>query len=234
MGPGYLVLIECLSMQVAMLKNFARLLLKLTGWTVDDRFPTDSKYVLVVAHHTSNWDFIYGILAKWSLQEHLHWVAKHTLFWGPFGYMFRSMGGIPVDRRMPHGFIDKMVEQFRQREEMKLAILPEGTRSPVPYWKTGFYYIAVQAKVPIALGYFDYANKILGVGKTFYPSGDIEQDMQIIRQFYQDKIGKHPQNQGLIRLRPDRQGADEGEHAWQPVAGNQPRGEHQGGRQNDT
>jgi 1-acyl-sn-glycerol-3-phosphate acyltransferase len=186
-----------------MLRHFARLSLKLAGWRVDDRFPRDDKYVLVVAFHTSNWDFIYGILAKWSLQERLNFVAKHTLFRAPFGYMFRAMGGIPVDRRMRHGFIDKMVEQFSCRDVMKLAILPEGTRSHVKYWKTGFYYIAVQAKVPIALGYFDYANKIVGVGKTFYPSGDIEKDMHVIREFYADKTGKHPQNQGPICLRPD-------------------------------
>jgi 1-acyl-sn-glycerol-3-phosphate acyltransferase len=115
------------------------------------------------------------------------------------------MGGIPVDRRMPQGFIDKMVEQFNRREVMKLAILPEGTRSHVEYWKTGFYYIAVQARVPIALGYFDYANRVLGVGKTFYPSGDIEKDMEIIREFYADKTGKHPQNQGAIELRQSRE-----------------------------
>lgn len=188
-----------------MIRHIASLALKMTGWSVDDRFPQQNKYVLVAAFHTSNWDFIYGILAKWSLQERLNWVAKHTLFWGPFDYIFRSMGGIPVDRRMPQGFIDKMVEQFNSREVMKLAILPEGTRSHVKYWKTGFYYIAVQARVPIALGYFDYANRVLGVGKTFYPSGDIEKDMQIIREFYADKTGRHPQNQGAIELRQSRE-----------------------------
>ena len=186
-----------------MLKQFSTLCLKLVGWRIDNRFPAEKKYVLVAAFHTSNWDFIYGILAKWSLQEPLNFVAKHSLFWGPFGYVFRSMGGIPVDRRAHHGFIDKMVQQFEQREEMKLTILPEGTRSRVDYWKTGFYYIALQAKVPIALGYFDYPNKILGVGKTINPSGDIEKDMQLIRDFYADKSGKYVHKHGAIRLRPE-------------------------------
>ena len=194
-------------MRVFMIKQLATLSLRLAGWTVDNRFPEHDKYVLVAAFHTSNWDFIYGILAKWSTRQRLHWVAKHTLFRGPFGPLFRAMGGIPVDRRVRHGFIDKMVDQFNSRDELKLTILPEGTRSYVDFWKTGFYYIAVQAKVPIALGYFDYPNKILGVGKTFVPSGDIEKDMEIIRQFYANKTGRYPEKQGRIRLRSDIQGS---------------------------
>lgn len=177
--------------------------LKLLGWTVDARLPDEEKYVLIVAHHTSNWDFIYGLLAMWSMGERFLFVAKHTLFREPFGYLFRVLGGIPVDRRASHGFIDKMVEQFRLRDAMRVAILPEGTRSKVPYWKTGFYYIAVQARVPIAFGYFDYSKKRLGVGGSFYPSGDIHKDMEIIRQFYENKRGKHPENQGDIRLNPE-------------------------------
>jgi len=175
------------------------------GWTVDDRLPEEDKYVLIVAHHTSNWDFIYGLLAMWSIGERFLFVAKHTLFRGPLGYIFRSLGGIPVDRRARHGFIDKMVTQFSMRDGMKLAILPEGTRSRVTYWKTGFYYIAVKAGVPIALGYFDYAHKTLGIAGAFYPTGDINRDMKIIRQFYADKSGRRPENEGDIRLRPEQE-----------------------------
>jgi 1-acyl-sn-glycerol-3-phosphate acyltransferase len=187
-----------------MLKKFASICLQAIGWRVDDRLPEEQQYVLIVAHHTSNWDFIYGIIAMWSLGERFMWVGKHTLFFGPFDYLFRAMGGIPVDRRAHHGFIGKMVEQFRERAQMKLAILPEGTRSRVEYWKTGFYYIAVEAQVPIAMGYFDYPNRILGVGDMFYPSGDIEKDMEIIQRFYREKTGKRPEKQGVVRLDPSR------------------------------
>lgn len=187
-----------------MLKQIAKKSLNLVGWTVDDRLPNEKKYVLIVAFHTSNWDFIYGIFAMWAMGERFYWVAKHTLFWGPFSYIFRFLGGIPVDRRAPHGFIAKMVEQFNSSDVMKITIVPEGTRSRVSYWKTGFYYIAVEAKVPIAFAYFDYKNKTVGVGKTFYPSGDIEKDMESIREFYSDKSGKRPEKQGDIRLKPDR------------------------------
>lgn len=187
-----------------MLKTIARQCLNLTGWRLDVRLPTEDKYVIIAAFHTSNWDFIYGILYMWSLGERFLFVAKHTLFWGPFGYVFKFLGGVPVDRREPHGFIARMVEQFNAREVMKLAIVPEGTRSRVSYWKTGFYYIAMEAKVPIALGYLDYKNKILGVGQTLYPSGDIDHDMELIRAFYLDKSGKYPEKHGEICLKPDR------------------------------
>lgn len=186
-----------------MLKLISRYCLRLVGWTVDDRLPAESKYVLIVAFHTSNWDFIYGILAMWSMGERFLWVGKDTLFWGPFAYIFRALGGIPVDRSAQHGFIAKMVEQFNDRDVMKLTIVPEGTRSRVSYWKTGFYYIAMEAKVPIAFAYFDYKKKIVGVAKSFYPGGDIDKDMEVIRQFYQDKSGKCPEKQGDIRLKSD-------------------------------
>ena len=186
-----------------MLKTVSHFILKLLGWRLDKRIPKEKKYVLIAAHHTSNWDFIYGVLAKWALDEPYMWVGKHTLFWGLLNYVFRKLGGIPVDRRAHHGFIEQMVHEFDQRDELKLAMAPEGTRSKVAYWKTGFYYIARQAKVPVAFGYFDYKSKIIGVHGCFYPCGDIEKDMQIVKEFYCDKTGKHPANEGTIRLNPD-------------------------------
>jgi len=191
------------SYNAAMLKQFATICLKLFGWSVDQRLPEENKYVLIVAYHTSNWDFIVGIFAMWAMGERFYWVAKHTLFWGPFAYLFRFLGGIPVDRRAHHGFIAKMVEQFNNRDVMKLTVVPEGTRSRVSYWKTGFYYIAMEARVPIALAYMDYANKMVGVGQTLYPTGDINRDIEVIRQFYHDKTGKHPEKQGAIRLKQE-------------------------------
>jgi 1-acyl-sn-glycerol-3-phosphate acyltransferase len=130
------------------------------------------------------------------------WAGKHTIFRGPLRMILRSIGGIPVDRRIRSGFIGQMTELFDSKESMILAITPEGTRSKVPYWKTGFYYIALNAKVPITLGYLDYKEKKLGMGYTFFPSGDIEKDMEIVRAFYKGKIGRHPEHQGEIAVRP--------------------------------
>lgn len=188
---------------MSMLQKIATKCLKLVGWTVNSRLPDENKYVLIVAYHTSNWDFIYGIFAMWSMGERFYWVAKHSLFRGPMDPIFRFLGGIPVDRRARHGFIGKMVEQFNRRDNMKLAIVPEGTRSKVFHWKTGFYYIAMEAKVPIALGYIDYKNKIVGVAKTVYPSGDLKQDIEVFREFYRDIGGKYPERAGDIGLKPE-------------------------------
>mgnify|MGYP002713056519 FL=1 len=179
----------------------ARIGLALSGWRVDSRLPKESHYVMVVAYHTSNWDFVHGLMAKWLWGEHFVFVAKHSLFWPPLGWFLRCIGGVPVDRRVRGGFIEKMVEQFQRRDQMKLVILPEGTRSKVDHWKTGFYYIATQARVPIAFGYFDYKNRVVGVGGQFTPSGDIEKDLHIIEDFYRDKTGKYPEKHGIIRLK---------------------------------
>jgi 1-acyl-sn-glycerol-3-phosphate acyltransferase len=112
------------------------------------------------------------------------------------------MGGIPVDRTIHTGFIRRIAELYKSRDEMALTIAAEGTRSKTKHWKTGFYYIAVEAGVPIALGYLDYGNKKLGVGATLYPCGDIKQDFEKIREFYKDKTGLKPEKQGPIALPP--------------------------------
>ena len=185
-----------------MLKKLSRLILSVLGWQVDQRLPGEKKYVIIGAFHTSNWDLPFGILAMWALGLKACWVGKHTLFRGPLGPVFKRMGGIPVDRSVHTGFIRRVAELFNTREQMTLTIAAEGTRAKTPYWKTGFYFIAHEAGVPIALGYVDYSNKILGVGASFYPSGDIRKDFEIIREFYKDKNGLRPENQGPIALPP--------------------------------
>lgn len=185
-----------------MLKSFARAVLSLFGWQVEARLPSEKKLVIIGAFHTSNWDFPLGILGLWALGLKASWVGKHTLFRGPMGPIFRLMGGIPVDRSVSTGFIKRTADLYRTRDHMALTIAAEGTRSRTEHWKTGFYYIALEAKVPIALGYVDYSRKRLGVGATLYPSGDIRKDFDIIRDFYKDKKGLRPENQGPIVLPP--------------------------------
>jgi 1-acyl-sn-glycerol-3-phosphate acyltransferase len=172
------------------------------GWQLDSRLPPEKKFVIIGAFHTSNWDFPIGILGMWALGLKASWVGKHTLFRGPLGPVFRFMGGIPVDRTVHTGFIQRIAGLYKTRDEMALTIAAEGTRSRTEHWKTGFYFIAVEAGVPIALGYIDYGSKRLGVGATLYPSGDIKHDFATIKAFYQDKTGLRPENQGPVKLPP--------------------------------
>jgi 1-acyl-sn-glycerol-3-phosphate acyltransferase len=180
----------------------AQAILRLLGWKVEARLPKARKFVLVGAPHTSNWDFIMMLLVMNALGLQLNWVGKDSLFIGSFGGLMRRLGGIPVDRSARNGFVDQMVAEFERRESLILVIAPEGTRGKSEYWKTGFYYIAQGARVPIALGYVDYALKTGGIGASLQPSGDIQADMQPIAHFYAGVTGKHPQLQGEIRIRP--------------------------------
>ena len=185
-----------------MLKKISQYILSVLSWQLDARLPTEKKYVMLGAFHTSNWDFPIGILGIWALGLKASWVGKHTLFRGPLGPIFKLMGGIPVDRTIHTGFIQRTAELYETREQLALTIAAEGTRSRTEHWKTGFYFIALEAKVPVALAYIDYSTKTLGVGATLYPSGDIQKDFDIIRDFYKDKKGLRPENQGPIRLPP--------------------------------
>jgi 1-acyl-sn-glycerol-3-phosphate acyltransferase len=133
----------------------------------------------------------------------LRWVGKDTLFRGPFAWLFKKLGGIPVNRRARENFVEQMVAAFRSQETLRLAIVPEGTRQAAPHWKTGFYYIALGAGVPIVLGYDDYRRKVVGLGPTILPTGDIHADMERIRTFYAGTVGKHPERQGPIEIRGD-------------------------------
>ncbi len=185
-----------------MLQILSKIILKLIGWRANVTLPQEKKYVLIGAPHTSNWDLPIAMLCFWSVSTSLTWIGKKQLFVGPLGIILRTMGGIPVDRSIRTGFIEQMVQQFNNRDEMILGLTPEGTRSKTEHWKTGFYYIALQAKIPICLAYVDFPNKTIGFGEMLQASGDIEKDFKIIRNFYRSKQGKHPENQGPIEIRP--------------------------------
>ena len=180
--------------------SISRIILRLWGWQLDDRLPDADRYVMIGYPHTSNWDFVLGMLARWALNLPLNWVAKHSIFWGPFRPILIAMGGVPLNRKTTHGFIQKNIELFEQREKFILGLMPEGTRSKTERWKSGFYHIAHGANVPIALAYLDYKNKIIGVGKVMEASGNIAADFEIIRDFYKDKTGYHPENQSDIKF----------------------------------
>ena len=182
--------------------RLARWILRLFGWEVEDRLPDTPRYVTIGAPHTSNWDFPVAILTMWAIGLDGRWVGKHTLFRPPFGWIMRKLGGVPLNRDTTQDFVSQMVERFRELDEFVLVIAPEGTRSHTPHWRTGFYWIAHGAGVPIALGFLDYARKRAGVAEVFVPSGDLESDFETIRAFYADKTGKRPEKTSQLRIKP--------------------------------
>jgi 1-acyl-sn-glycerol-3-phosphate acyltransferase len=191
-----------LDQKLAFSQILARGILKLVGWQLVGSFPDLPKFILVGAPHTSNWDFLLAMLLMYGGGVRFSWIGKDTLFRRPFGVFFRRLGGIPVWRNRRSNFVTQIVETFERSKRLIIAIAPEGTRSMIAYWKTGFYYMALGANVPLALGFVDYRRKQVGVGPLLYPSGDIQADFAQLRAFYSDKTGKYPDKQGVIEIRP--------------------------------
>ena len=179
----------------------ANKLLKLFGWRAEGSLADHPKCVIVVAPHTSNWDFPVLVLIAIALRLKVTWMGKHTLFRPPFGWIMLRLGGLPINRSARHNMVDQAVESFRMHDRLLLAIPPEGTRKRAPYWRSGFYYIALGAQVPIALGFADYRRKVGGIGGVIMPSGDVDADMALIREFYSGIVGKRPDQFGEIRLK---------------------------------
>ena len=172
--------------------RLARAFLRLSGWAFEGAVPTTRKYVLIAAPHTSNWDFVYMLAIAWSLGVRLRWMGKDTIFRPPFGRLFRAIGGIPIRRDLRSSAVEQCVARFAECDDLVLAVPAEGTRRRTATWRSGFYHIARLAEVPIALGYLDYGRKRGGVGAEIRPSGDVVADMDRIRAFYADKVGRHP------------------------------------------
>lgn len=181
---------------------FAKVALNLIGWHVDTLYPTEKKYIIIGAFHTSNWDLPVALLFSMASGIKFNFLAKDEAFRWPMGGLMRWVGGVPVNRRARTNLVEQIAEEFAQREELVIVVTPEGTRKHSEYWKTGFYYMALAAKVPIAIGFLDYPSKRIGIGKMLVPSGDLEADLDIIRAFYADKKGKYPHEHGEIRARP--------------------------------
>ena len=184
------------------------MVLKLFGWRAEGSLSDYPKCVVVVAPHTSNWDFPVLMLVAVALRVKVTWMGKHTLFRPPFGWIMRRLGGLPIDRGARHNVVEQAVESFRTHDRLLLAIPPEGTRKRAPYWRSGFYHIALGAQVPIALAFADYRRKVGGIGRVIVPSGDIDADMALIRDFYSGIIGKRPDQFGEIRLKSQEEEVD--------------------------
>ncbi len=171
----------------ALSAGIGRLAMRLSGWRFQGPFADVGRAVLIVAPHTSNWDFPVGLMAKFAMRLGVHWMGKHTIFrWG-LGHVWRPLGGIAVDRRAPQGVVTGVLEQFKQRERLLLGIAPEGTRKYVAQWKSGFYRIALAAGVPILPIAFDYRRRLVIFFPLFHPTGDYEADLaQLKRHFTRD------------------------------------------------
>ena len=167
------------------------IIFKLFGWAVEGDLPDIKKFVLIVAPHTSNWDFIVGVLARGILNKPISYLGKKSLFKPPFGWFFRWLGGQPVDRKASKNMVDTVAEIFNSKEQFILALAPEGTRSQVNQWRTGFYHMAVQANVPIVGVAFDYASRRVRVFKPFFPSGSLDRDLPTIQAPFKQVRGKN-------------------------------------------
>lgn len=174
-----------------LLYGFSVVVLKLTGWRVEGEFPAGlDKAVVVAAPHTSNWDMPFSLMIAFKLRLPVYWLGKKSIFTFPFGPLMRWMGGIAVERSRSTNMVDAVIENFNRAEKLLIMMSPEGTRSKVKTWKSGFYHMASGANVPIVLAYVDYSNKRGGIGPVFYPTGDYEKDLKEIQRYYLQFQGK--------------------------------------------
>lgn len=178
-----------------MRKALSKAILRMAGWKLG---PTEGaelpKCVICVAPHTSNWDFPLGKLFYSSIGCSASFLIKKEWFFFPFNLFFKAVGGVPIDRSKRTSVTEQMVEIFNTRPVFQLAITPEATRKRAEEWKKGFYYIALEAHVPIVIGCIDYGKKEVGFKGVFYPTGDVEGDIRKIRSYYKGVKGRNPRN----------------------------------------
>ena len=172
------------------LAAFGRWLLRSIGWRIEGEIPNLRKFVIAVAPHTSNWDFVVGAAAMFALDLRLTFIGKHTLLRGPFAPVLRWMGGVPVDRSSPHGVVGDSVRSFAEVDRRVLAIAPQGTRKPVPRFKSGFLHIARGAGVPILLAALDYGTRTVRLGPLVTPGEDVEAERERIEGMFAGVRGK--------------------------------------------
>jgi 1-acyl-sn-glycerol-3-phosphate acyltransferase len=179
--------------------------LRLAGWRYEGPVPAEKKYVALAVPHTSNWDALLLVLLSRSVGLQMEWMIKDSWTKGPLGPILARTGAIGIDRSHATNIVDQMIAQFARRDELVLGIPPEGTRSRAEYWKSGFYHIALGAKVPVVPGYLDFGRKRAGLGPAIMMTGDVRADMDKLRAFYAEKnpIAHDPESFGPIRLREE-------------------------------
>jgi 1-acyl-sn-glycerol-3-phosphate acyltransferase len=175
------------------MKTIARFILRtVLGWKVENGFPQElKKYVVIAAPHTSWLDFPIAMLSRISEGTMVHFVGKGSLFRWPFGYFFKALGGTPVDRNKSNNLVEAIIAIFNSKKEFRLALSPEGTRKKVVHWKTGFYYIAKGANVPIVMATLDFKHKKIKISEPYYTTDNMDKDFKNLRNFFKDVIGKN-------------------------------------------
>ena len=170
---------------------------KLLGWKVvgNINFSRDTvkKAVIIAVPHTSWHDFYIGVLLRKVLGVKTHFVGKKELFVGPFGWYLRAIGGAPIDRQTKENKVEAIAKLFKDRDEFRMAMAPEGTRKKVENWRTGFYYIAKAANVPIIMFTLDFEHKQNKISEPFYPTDDMEADFKFMKAFFKGVKGKIPE-----------------------------------------
>jgi len=182
-----------------MLRWLSKKILRLFGWNTNGKLPEGvTKAVVVSAPHTSYWDFVVGRLTFWAIKVNIRFLIKKEAFFFPLGLLLTKLGGLPVSRgKLKSNTATQVVKLFQEHDSLVVVITPEGTRRRVDHWKKGFYIIALQAGIPLALSYIDYASKTGGIGPVFHPSGDYKKDMIFIQNFYRNKSARHPERFNL-------------------------------------
>ncbi|MBK7948740.1 MAG: 1-acyl-sn-glycerol-3-phosphate acyltransferase [Deltaproteobacteria bacterium] len=184
-------------------RALARLFLAATGWKPEGDPPGPRRYVLIAAPHTTNWDFPYLLAFAEHFGMRISWLGKASLFRGPLGPIMRALGGIPIERSRSENRVAAMAKIFEEHDDLGLVVPAEATRGRTEFWKSGFYYIALTARVPIVMSFLDYTRKRGGIGPAFLPTGNVSRDMDAVRAFYADKQGKFPEAFGPVRLREE-------------------------------
>jgi len=183
--------------------QLSSLFLRSLGWNIQNNVTVPSKFIMILAPHTSNWDLIFMKALMDSLGRDFYWFGKKELFNWPMGVVFRRLGGISIDRSLQKNSVNRTVKMIQSQDRIIIGITPEGTRAKASGWKSGFYHIAYIARVPIVLAFLDYSLKVCGLGCVVEPSGDITVDMKLIRKFYSGITPKHPENIGDIFVREE-------------------------------
>jgi 1-acyl-sn-glycerol-3-phosphate acyltransferase len=175
-------------------KFLSHIIFKVSGWQVKGRIPGEvKKCIMTAAPHTSNWDFLFARCAFYIMGVDVRYTIKKEAMVGPLGWLLKKMGALPVDRAKNNSLVQTMIDILDNADHMVIMVTPEGTRKYQPRWRKGFYYTAVGANVPIVLGYLDYQKKEAGVGPVFYPTGNVDADMEEIKSFYRTKTAKYPE-----------------------------------------
>jgi len=180
-------------------RGLSRLLLRLAGWRIVGTIPDLPKFVLIVAPHTSNWDFPVGLMARGAIGFRAEFLGKDTLFRPPLGWIMRWLGGHPVNRRHPQGVVGAIIGTIRSRSAFLLALAPEGTRRRVERWRTGFYHVALGAGIPIVPVAFDFGRREIVLHEAFWPTSDEPADLAALGEVYRGVTGRRPELFGQAR-----------------------------------